>query len=166
MRTLSMMLKMIVGFSLACLIAGIVKVGFVNTPADLMALPIEQRMERLGLAGMWALFATNQIAIFALPFAIVAGFYAAWNKVRSATYFVVVGLIIAGFGFTAQLASERPGDATIANPYAVMAYIVAGAAAGWVYWLVAGRNTKRERMPPRRRPAPQLETPTTQTESN
>ena len=65
------LLRILFGFIVACLIAGVVTVAFVVTPADIANLPPEAQPERLGNAGILALFATHS-AIFAFPFAIIA----------------------------------------------------------------------------------------------
>ncbi|MEO1543444.1 MAG: hypothetical protein AAFR75_05425 [Pseudomonadota bacterium] len=156
MRTIGTLLKVVIGYALACLIAGAIQVGFVVTPFDLMQLPLDQRMERLGLAGLWALFAANQTAVFAAPFALVAICYGLWNKIRTASYYVIAGTLIGLFGFAAQFASERPGDPSIANIYATTAYVTAGALAGWIYWVFAGRS--RAKTPTARRRPNQAET--------
>ncbi|MEO1206879.1 MAG: hypothetical protein AAFV45_11160 [Pseudomonadota bacterium] len=154
LRALGTALKIIIGFALACFVAGAIQVGFVVTPFDLMQIPLDQRLERLGLASLWALFAANQTAVFASPFALIAIIFALWNRIRKATYFVIAGGLIGLIGLLTQIASESPGDPSIANLYATTAYLTAGACAGWVYWLIAARRTGKQPVAARRPPKP------------
>lgn len=131
--------RFILGFVAAVLIAGLVQVLFV-AGVDGLAFADEARLESLG---MLALLAATQAAVFAAPFAIVAAIVSSWLPVRSVLFFGGAGLAIALAGFAAQFIGEM-GDGTILNRYALAAYAASGLAAGLVYWLVAV---------PKRRPA-------------
>lgn len=124
-------LRFTLGFVAAALTAGAVQALFV-TGADLLALD-GARLESLGFL---ALLAATQSAVFALPFAVLAAFVAAWLPIRSRLFFVASGVLIALAGFSAQYVSEA-GAQTIYNSYALAAYVTSGLAAGLMYVLVA-----------------------------
>lgn len=132
--------RVLFGLLLACLVAGLVQVMFVVTPKDLASLSGAALSERLGFAGMQVLFAATLAAMFAAPFALVAAAIGEWMGWRSPTFYLLVGVLIALAGFSAQFASESPGQATIVNNYALKAFLTAGFFAGFAYWLVAGRG--------------------------
>jgi drug/metabolite transporter (DMT)-like permease len=129
-------LRVILGFVVACLTAGLAMVLFVYTPAEMAS---EAAGDRFAEAGMLTLFAATQSAVFAAPFAFIGAGYGEWQKIGAWLYYALVGIAIAGLGFLAQFWSETGGEPTIVNSYAVTAFIVAGFVAGIVYWLFAGR---------------------------
>ncbi len=153
------LLRVLFGFIVACLVAGVVTVAFVVTPADIAALPAEAQTERLGNAGVLSLLAATHSAIFALPFAIIAIGIAELSRVRSWIYYVLVGIAIALGGFAAEYADEVPGQPSIFNDYALGAFIAVGVLSGLAYWLVAGRRAggKRGDVPPPPAAAPPAE---------
>ena len=104
------LLRVLFGFIVACLVAGLVTVAFVVTPADIASLPAEAQPERLGNAGILALLAATHSAIFAFPFAIIAIGMAELTHLRSWVYYVLVGVAIALGGFAAEYAAEVPGS--------------------------------------------------------
>lgn len=144
------LLRVLFGFIIACLVAGVVTVAFVVTPADIAALPAEAQPERLGNAGVLSLLAATHSAIFALPFALIAIGIAELSRVRSWIYYVLVGIVIALGGFAAEYLNEVPGQPSIFNNYALGAFLAVGVLSGLAYWLVAGRRAggKRGDVPP------------------
>ena len=134
------LLRVIFGFIVACLIAGLTTVAFVVTPADLATLPADAWSERLGNAGVLSLLAATHSAIFAFPFALLAIVIAEWARVRSWIYYVIVGLAIALGGFAAEYLNEVAGQPSIVNAYALRAFLAVGILSGLAYWLVAGRR--------------------------
>ena len=48
---------------------------------------------------MFALAAATHGAIFAAPFALIGAAFAEWRRIRSWTYYVLLGIVIAGLGF-------------------------------------------------------------------
>jgi len=134
------LLRVVFGFIVACLIAGLTTVAFVVTPADLAVLPADALSERLGNAGVLALLAATHSAIFAFPFALIAIFIAEWARVRSWIYYVIVGVAIAAGGFAAVYLNEVAGQPSIVNEYALRAFLAVGILSGLAYWLVAGRR--------------------------
>ena len=133
------LLRVLFGFLIACLMAGIMNVGFVMPPTEVFALPENVMYDRLGDAGILTLVAATQSAVFAAPFALVAAAIAEWQSFRNAIFYLLVGLVISVGGFVAIYASELEKDPSIANGYALTAYGLSGLAAGLVYWLLAGR---------------------------
>ena len=132
------LLRVLFGFIIACLVAGVTTVAFVVTPADLVNLPAEAQLDRLGNAGVLALLAATHSAIFAFLFAFIAIAIAEWSRVRSWIYYVVAGLVIALAGFAAEYLSEVAGQPSIFNYYALRAFLAVGVLSGLAYWLVAG----------------------------
>jgi hypothetical protein len=139
------LLRVLFGFIIACLVAGLVTVAFVVTPADIAALPAEAQPERLGNAGVLSLLAATHSAIFALPFALIAIGIAELWRVRSWIYYVLAGIAIALGGFAAEYLNEVPGHPSIFNNYALGAFIAVGVLSGLAYWLIAGRRAGGKR---------------------
>jgi len=133
--------RVIIGFVLACLAAGLAVVLFVYTPLELAG---DLASERLVEVGLLALAAATHSAVFAAPFALIGAVIGEWLKIGSWMYYVLVAIAIAAVGFTAQFWTEAAGEATIVNNYAVTAFIVTGFVAGLVYWLFAGRYAAGE----------------------
>lgn len=133
------LLRVLFGFLIACLVAGLVKVGFVLPPLEVLALPDNVMYDRLGDGGLLTLVAATQSAVFAAPFALVAAAIAEWQSFRSVFFYLLIGLAISVGGFAAIYASELAKEPSIANGYAMTAYGLSGLAAGLVYWLLAGR---------------------------
>lgn len=136
-------LRVLLGYVLASLAAGLVLVGFVVTPADLVALSGDALTERLLGAGLLALAAATHAALFASPFALLAVLVGEWLRYRDGAFYSVVGIAIGLAGFFAQHASEPSSGPTIVNAYAFAAYVTAGLVAGLVYWRVSGRYGRR-----------------------
>lgn len=132
------LIRIIFGFLAAALAAGLVQVLFVAGD-ELLAGVSAARLQSLGLL---MLLAATQSAVFAAPFAFLAAAVAAWQPIRSALFFVAVGIAIALAGFFAQYAAEA-GPHTILNRYAFAAYAASGLAGGLVYWLVAVQKQRR-----------------------
>jgi hypothetical protein len=132
------MLRILCGLIAACLVAAMIKVGHVITPGELVGLSGEALNGRLiRLAELVALTATHQ-GLFIMLFAPIAILVAELNRIRGPLFYVLVGVGIALGGFYLQFVSEDELR-TIANRYAAQAYVVEGALAGLVYWLISGR---------------------------
>jgi hypothetical protein len=129
-------LRVLFGFVLACLAAGVAIVLFVYTPVEL----VMDAGDRMSEAGMLSLAAATHTAVFAAPFALIGAAVGEWRNVTSWTYYALVGILIAVIGFLVQYWSEgSSGQASILNSYALSAFLVTGLVAGLVYWLVSGR---------------------------
>lgn len=128
--------RVLVGFILACLAAGLTIVLFVYTPVEL-ALDAGERVSEVGLL---SLAAATHSAVFAAPFALIGAAVGEWRNIISWTYYALVGVLIAVVGFLVQYWSESGGvPASILNSYALSAFLLTGLIAGLVYWLVSGR---------------------------
>jgi hypothetical protein len=132
--------RILLGFIVACLIAGAVTVAFIVTPADIASLPAEQRAAELATAGLLSLKAATHSAIFSFVFALIVIAVAEWYAIRSWIYYALCGTAIAVAGFTALHSQEVEGYPTILNDYALRAYLTVGLLGGLTYWLVAGRR--------------------------
>ena len=128
-------LRMIFGFALACLAAGLTLVLFIFTPPEL----IGPQNERLSEAGLLSLAAATQIAMFSALLALIGAGFGEWQRIGSWMYYVLVAIVIASIGFLAQSWGEAQGAASIVNNYAATAFLLTGFVAGLVYWLFAGR---------------------------
>jgi hypothetical protein len=151
------LLRVLFGFIVACLVAGLITVAFVVTPADIAGLPAEAQPERLGNAGVLSLLAATHSAIFAFPFAIIAIGIAEMSAIRTWLYYAFFGIAIALGGLAAEYASEVGGQPSILNGYALAAYVTVGIAGGLAYWLLAGRRAGGKRVdavPPPADPEP------------
>lgn len=140
-------LRVLAGFVLACLAAGLTTVFFIYPPFDAAG--------QANAVALLALAAATHSAVFAAPIALVGVAYAEWRGINSWIYYVLLALAIALAGFLAEYAAESPGPATIANNYALTAFLTTGFVAGVVYWMVAGRypGTEAETVyPPRQMP--------------
>ena len=155
------MLRVLVGFALACLAAGLTMVLFVYTPLELAR---EATSERMSQAGLLALAAATHTAMFAAPFALIGAGFAEWQRISGWLYYALVGIAIAAVGFAAQSWTESggEGEGSILNGYAVAAFIITGLVGALVYWLCAGRwasvhadGQKPEQKPPAEAELPQ-----------
>ena len=132
-------IRVIFGFALACLAAGLTVVLFVYTPVELVDL----QSERLREVGLLSLAAATHSAMFAAPFALIGAGFGEWRRIGSWMYYVLVAIAIAAIGFLAQFWAEAQGEASIVNNYAVTAFLLTGFVAGLAYWLFAGRFAGR-----------------------
>lgn len=137
------LLRIVLAFALGCFAAGAAMALFVFTPAEILSLPSDVRADRLGKAIELAVFAAVQVALFSAPlfFASIA-IGEMLGKARW-SYYALTGVVVAGLGFFAQRTTEPIGHPTIANNYALTAFLVAGFAGGLVYWSVGGRFAGR-----------------------
>lgn len=129
-------LRVLIGFLVASLAAGLALVLFVNTPNELA----DMSSDRWSEVGLFALAVGTQAAVFAAPFAFIGAALSEWKGYASWIYSCLVGVIIAVVGFTVQYVGETGGPHTIFNSYALAAFIVAGIVGGFVYWLLAGKT--------------------------
>jgi hypothetical protein len=129
-------LRVLLGFVVACLAAGLTMVLFVYTPVELAT---ERAGDRVGEALLLSLAAATQSAIFAAPFAFIAAGFAEWQRIGSWLYYAIIAIVIACIGFLAQFWAETGTQPSIVNGYAVTAFVVTGLASGLAYWFCAGR---------------------------
>jgi len=133
------LLGVLAAFLVSCLAAALAMVLFVLTPAEIAGLPPDVRADRVAKGMELAGFVAAQFALFSTPFALVAAALGEMLRNRSWTYYVLAGLAIAGLGFFAQQSTEQAGQPTIANNYALTAFLTSGFVGGLVYWIVRGR---------------------------
>jgi hypothetical protein len=129
--------RVLSGFILACLAAGITKVLFAYSPNELASLPPEIASDRLALAMPVA----THVAIFAAPFALVAIAIAEWQRWRDWAYYAAAAMAIALIGFFTQYQSEtaQQGWSILNSNYPLITFLVTGFVAGLAYWLFSGR---------------------------
>lgn len=132
---ISSVMRVLVGFALACIAGALIKLGFA-TPNDVLT----DDADRLSWSMEQVLLAATHSAVFSAPFALVAAAIGEWQSIRSWVYYALAGIAIAIAGFIALYSGETSGPYSIVNQYATIAYLCAGLVGGWVYWLVAGRN--------------------------
>jgi hypothetical protein len=137
---LGTLLRVLFGFVVACLVAGVATVAFVVTPADLATQPDGIWSERLGSAGVLAMLAATHTAIFAFPFALIAIALGEWQRIRTWIFYVLAGIAISFGGFVAEYLAEAANQPSIVNDYAMRAFLTVGFFGGLAYWLVAGRG--------------------------
>ena len=136
--------------------AGLVTVLFVNTPIDVLAEPFDRLPKTASETFDLALLAATHLGIFASVFALIAAGMGEWFSIRSLSFYLVAGMIIALLGFSAQYASEVAGQPTILNNYAIKAFLTVGFFGGFFYWLAAGQFAGR---PPEERSAERQSVP-------
>lgn len=112
---------------------------FVLTPAEILGLPPDVRLDRLGKAIELATLAGAQIALFSAPFVFVSVIIGELLGKRSWLYYTLTGMLVSALGLFAQQTTEHIGQPTIANNYALTAFLVSGFVSGLVYWMTAGR---------------------------
>lgn len=132
-------LRVLLGFSLACLAATITALLFAITPAELFALGGDAAIDRI----VWIAEMGWKLAVV---LAMMAGLPAALaiargerRSIRSARSYVLVGVGIALIGYVAQAGMTLISMPLVIVGYSALAYTSAGAIAGMVYWAIAGR---------------------------
>lgn len=127
--------RILFGLVFAALVAGGVQVLFALTPAEL-ASGSPQLLQ--SAAQLW-LDTSLVNLVFAAPFVFLAGIIAEGFGVRSFSFHALAGIFIALAGLGVLYSGEQLGDPTLANSYAIAAYLTAGFFGGIAYWLVSGR---------------------------
>ena len=141
-------IRVLFGFALACLAAAATLVLFVYTPAELASLPSGMGADRVTEAGLFALVVTPSRCDVCGPSRPDRRHSSRERRgISSLGYYVLVGIAIAALGFLTQHVSETPGQTTILHNYALTAFLTAGLAGGFVYWLVSGRYVPAPRHP-------------------
>jgi hypothetical protein len=150
----------LLGFILACPAAAATLILFVYTPADLAGLPSDIGADRLSEASLFALSVTPHVMMFAALPALIGIVFAERNDIAGLPFYVLVGIAIAALGFLTQHFSEAPGQATILQNYALIAFLTAGTVAGLVYWLFSGRYAAPPQTTPLATPPAEASPPT------
>jgi hypothetical protein len=143
LKFLGTLARVAFGFALASLAAGLVTVLFVNTPADILAQRVDQLPRSANETFRLALLAATHAAVFGIVFTLIVAIIGEVFSIRSLIFYLLGGVVIALLGFTAQYASEVPGEPTILNSYALKAFLTTGFIAGFAYWIAAGQFAGR-----------------------
>lgn len=106
-------LRVLFGFAMACLAAGLTKVLFAVGPRDLLSNNPDAILGVLLLAAQFA----TVFAVFAGLFALLAAVISEWQGLRGMVFHALVGLAIAVAGFCAQFLGEAPGGPSVFNNY-------------------------------------------------
>ena len=133
---LSNLLRMLIGFAGACLVAGATSVLFVTVPANLVSADEAAMMK----TGMLVLYTATQFAVFSAQFALIPALIGEWQRVRSVGYYMLIGILIALVGYVTLISGEREGQNTVLNSYAFRSFLTAGFFGGLAYWMLAGRR--------------------------
>jgi drug/metabolite transporter (DMT)-like permease len=128
--------RVLFGFILACLAAGLTTVLFATGPDYVLGGDPDKITKFID----WVLASATHSAVFSAPFAFIAAAISEWQTIRNWAYHALAGLAISVGGFVAQMASEAQGAPSIVNNYALTAYLTTGFLAGLTYWLFAGRS--------------------------
>ena len=140
LRFIGTLARILFGWTLASLAAGLVTVLFVDV--DVLSNPPDRWAKTLGETIDLALLAATHIGIFSAIFVLITAAIGEWFSIRTLSFYLFVGVMIAILGFTAQYASEVAGQPTIFN-YAIKAFVTVGFFGGFVYWLAAGQFAGR-----------------------
>lgn len=139
MRFLGRLFRVLAGFLIACVIAALVSSLFIDTPAELVRIPVGEFAAK-GTGGLeHVLLVATHYAIFSAAFALIIAGLAEWLSLRTVTYAVGAGMGIALLGLIAQYWSEFADQPTIFNTYALATFLTSGFFAGFAYWVIAGR---------------------------
>ncbi|MBS0252107.1 MAG: hypothetical protein JSR78_13695 [Proteobacteria bacterium] len=158
-RLIGTLARIVFGLTLASLAAGLVTVLFVDIGA--LSGTSQQWPKSLTEVIDLSLLAATHIAIFSSAFVLIAALIGEWFSIRTLSYYLLAGIVIALLGFSAQYASEVAGQPTIFNNYAIKTFLTVGFFGGFIYWLAAGQFTGRGHDP-----APPLaDAPATETTS-
>ncbi len=136
---LGRLLRVLFGFAMGCLAAGLAMVLFVFTPSELAGLPPDVATNRFPELMRLAAYVAAQAALFAAPFGLFVALIGEWKGNRNWVFYALAGLLMALLGFLAQHSTEQVGQPTIVNNYALTAFITSGFIGGLVYWLFSGR---------------------------
>ena len=138
-----MMLRVLIGFVIACAAAAVTTLLFVITPGELAGwLAADDAGDRFSRFSLLWLAAATQSVLFSAVFALAAVVIAEWLGKRDWIYYANTGILIAVLGFVVQWASEPTGQnwSVVNSSYPLVAFLATGFAGGFVYWVCAGRN--------------------------
>lgn len=132
-------LRVIIGFVVACFAAALVQVAFALTPAEM----ISASSARWSEAGVLLVGTATITMIFAASFAAISALISEWQGIRNFAYHALVGVGIAMAGHALLYSGQNSAEPSIVNSYAAAAYLTAGLAGGTIYWAFAGRWAHR-----------------------
>jgi hypothetical protein len=135
---LARILRILIGFGLACVAAAMTVVLFVYAPGDVASLREELSVDRLSEALYFALLSTPHVAMSAALPALLAAAFAEQRKLASWWFYAFAGIATAGAGLLVQhLTVPR---VNVLQTYALAAFLTAGLIGGLVYWALSGRH--------------------------
>lgn len=132
-------LRILIGFALACLAAAATLVVFVYAPGDWESLRSDMDAARLSEAGFFALIITPWVALAAAVPALAGAVFAETRRIAGWTYYALAGIGTAAAGFLLQHLTETPGRPSIFQAYALIAFLTSGLVGGLIYWAFSGR---------------------------
>src|SRR5262245_47440626 len=132
-------LRILLGFALACVAAAVTLVAFVYAPSDMAGLREELTGDRLSEAGVFALLITPHVLVSAAFPSLLAAVFAESRKLASWMFYALAGIATAIAGFLVQYLTEASTPLSIFQAYALIAFLTAGLIGGLVYWGAAGR---------------------------
>ena len=135
-------LRVLIGFVVACCAAAATQVAFALSPGELAALP----PDRWPQIGELVLATATFIALFAAPFALAAVLIAEIFGIRGLAFHALVGIALAAAAFFVLLSGEGPTSQTLVNRYAIAAFLTSGLVGGARYWLLPGRGSGGRRI--------------------
>jgi hypothetical protein len=131
--------RVLFAFVVACVVAGLVQILFVSSPAEIGSLDSSQLLEKTGGLAWLTLLVATQSAFFASPFALVAIAVGEWQGIRNWIFYALTGIAIAFAGFLVLHMGEG-SDRTFLHDYALRAFLTTGLASGFAYWIAGGRG--------------------------
>ena len=137
--------RVLIGYAVACAAAAATLVLFVYTPVELATAATSGA--RLSEAGLFMLVVAPYLALFAAPPALLGILVSELRGIATWGYHAVIGTSIAALGFLVQHFTEAQGEATILHNYALTAFLAAGFIGGSVYWVLSGRFASRAHAP-------------------
>ena len=134
---MNLIFRILLGYLIACLVAGLSTVLFAWTPSDLAGMQGDAANDKLALA----LPVATHIALFIAPVALAVIAFAERYRRHDWLYYALAGVVIALLGYGAQLMSEDSRQAwSITNSnYPLFAFLTTGFLGGLTYWIFSGR---------------------------
>jgi len=136
-------IRVLIGFALASLVAAFTLVLFVYAPSELAGLPSDLSGERLSEAGLFALVITPHVVVSAALPALAGVMFAEARRVAGWAFYAFAGIATAAAGFLVFHLGEAPDQASILHNYALAAFLTSGLVGGLAYWLFSGRFAAR-----------------------
>ena len=131
-------IRVICGFLLACLAAGITFVLFVQAPLTAVEFSEFLTTDHLARTSLLMLAAATHCALYAAPFALLLLTFAEAQHVRSWFIYALFGVVVSLSGLMVQHLATPETHGAILNQHALTAFVAAGLIAGFTYWFFAG----------------------------
>lgn len=131
-------LRMLIGYLLACFGAAMALGLFAFSPNSIEGF-FDKLPEVMDNAWSVSPYLTGAIALLGAVPAVIAFQYAESNGIRSWVYYELVGAAVAIAAYWLAHGTEATPVASEGNTYSTIAFGVAGAVLGLLYWLFSGR---------------------------